>query len=132
MSYLSSLDKKSSFNYILPIYDKNKNKSWNEWLEFDTLFDKPGKQGYVGLFSLKNKNKKNKKVVFKISQNINYLIYHESIIMKGLNDLSPYCPHFCKMFGTILCDVEPRIRKEEQNNPFNINSKYPIKKSFTY
>ena len=128
MSYLSSLDKKSSFNYILPIYDKNKNKSWNEWLEFDTLFDKPGKQGYVGLFSLKNKNKKNKKVVFKISQNINYLIYHESIIMKGLNDLSPYCPHFCKMFGTILCDVEPRIRKEEQNNPFNINSKYPIKK----
>jgi hypothetical protein len=70
--------------------------------------------------------KEKKKYVFKISQYINYLIQHESIVMKGLNDLSPYCPHFCKSVGTILCKVDPKSRKT--GNPFNTETKCQIQK----
>lgn len=122
MSILTDIN---GYSELVSYYEDNKHKSWEEWLSFDVLFDKPGKQGLVGLLSLKNKEG-DKKYIFKISQYINYLIHHESIVMKGLNDLSPYCPHFCKSFGSILCDVDPRSRKE--GNPFNTDSKYPIKK----
>ena len=37
--------------------------------------------------------------------------------MKGLNNLSLYCPHFCRSFGIISCKVDPKCRKE--GNPFN-------------
>ena len=33
--------------------------------------------------------------------------------MKGLNTLSSYCPHFCRSIGTILCDVEPKCKKQD-------------------
>ena len=126
MAKITPLSEISGYSELLSYYNENNHKNWQEWLSFDTLFDKPGKQGFVGLLNLKNKNGKKMKYVFKISQYINYLIHHESIIMKGLNELSPYCPHFCKSIGTILCNVDPKSKKE--GNPFNVEAKYHIKK----
>jgi hypothetical protein len=114
----------SDYNKLVSHYENNKDKDWNEWLEFDSTFEKPGKQGLVGLFKLKHE--KDLKCVFKISQYINYLAQHENTIMEGLNEISSYCPHFCKSFGTIICKVDPKSRKE--GNPFNSDTKYPIEK----
>ena len=125
MSKITPLSEISGYSELLDYYEKNKDKPWQEWLEFDTMFDKPGKQGLVGLLKLKGKEK-DKKYVFKISQCINYLTHHENIVMNGLNKLSAYCPHFVKSIGSILCNVDPKCRK--QGNPFDIQSKYPIQK----
>lgn len=125
MSKITPLSEVSGYSELLDYYKHNKDKPWQEWLEFDTVFDKPGKQGIVGLFKLKN-YKGDSKYVFKISQYINYLTVHENIVMNGLNQLSPYCPHFVKSIGNILCNVEPKSRK--QGNPFDIQSKHPIQK----
>jgi hypothetical protein len=103
-------------------YDQNKNKDWKEWLVFDKLF-KPGKQGIVGLFNIKNSNSQ---YVFKVSQYLNYLVKHEYTVMKSLNDLSTFCPHFCQAIGTIKCEIDPK--HDELENPFEIKSKYPIMK----
>jgi hypothetical protein len=114
-------------NNYLDIYkycQENKNRNWKEWLEFVEVFKKPGKQGLVGLFRLKEN--KDVKIVFKISQYINYLSKHELIIMNGLNDISSYCLHFCKPYGMINSLIDPNSRKS--GNPFKINCKYPIEK----
>ena len=107
-------------------FQTNKDLPWQDWLEYITTFDKPGKQGLVGLM----KSKKDDAVyVFKISQYINYLVQHELTVMRGLNDISIYCPHFCKALGSIICKVDPRTRKS--GNPFEIQlgtSAYPIEK----
>ena len=113
------------FSNLVNYYKKNKDKKFHEWLSFDQTFNKPGKQGLVGLLNPIKGDVENK-FVFKISQYINYLVQHEYTVMKGLNEIAPYCPHFCKVVGTILCDVDPQCRKS--GNPFNITSKYPIEK----
>ena len=97
----------SGYDRLLLYYGENKDKPWEEWLEFSTTFPKPGKQGLVGLLSCKDENVP-EKYIYKISQYINYLIRHESIIMEGLNNLIPYCPHFCKGVGTFECDINPK------------------------
>jgi hypothetical protein len=118
---ITSLNKISGFDKFVNKYETNKDKKWEDWLVFDRIL-KPGKQGIVGLFEDEEKQK----YVFKMSQHINYLINHEFMIMKSLNDISPYCPHFCKAIGTIECDVNPSYKKS--SNPFNTTSKYSIKK----
>jgi hypothetical protein len=128
----------SNFKYkrLLNHFENNKDKKWYEWLEFEKILDKPGKQGIVGMFKMKNekldkKSKKDNKTedepryIFKISQNINFLAYHELTVMQGLNEVSQFCPHFCKGIGLIKADTEP-TRKSK--NPFNIKSKYPVEK----
>lgn len=108
---------------ILTEYEKHKNNDWKDWLNFETLFDKPGKQGFVGLLNTNN----DEKIVFKISQYINYLVQHENTVMKGLNELSLYCPHFCRSIGSIKCDVNPRTKKD--GDPFDLSdTKYSIEK----
>ena len=103
---------------------KNKNKEWHEWLEFDTTFDKPGKQGLVGLLKLKEDN--NIKYIFKISQTINYLVEHESTVMDGLTEIAEWLPHFPLFFGKIKAYINPKNRKS--GNPFVIdNARYKIK-----
>lgn len=115
----------SGFTSLVSYYNKHKDKNWKEWLEFDQTFKKPGKQGLVGILKSKDKDD-SLKFVFKISQYINYLVQHEFTIMKGLNELSPYCPHFCKTVGTIICEVDPSFRKS--GNPFQNTSKHLIEK----
>ena len=124
----NDLTENSGFNNLLEYYNSHKNTKWTEWLNFDQTFCKHGKQGLVGLLNPKKIGKEEKqfKFVFKISQYINYLVQHEYTVMKGLNELAPYCPHFCKAIGTILCEVDPTVRKT--GNPFQITTKYPIEK----
>jgi hypothetical protein len=114
------------YNKLVNYYNLNKGKKWDEWLEYDKTFKKPGKQGLVGLLKLKDDNS-DLRYVFKISQYINYLTEHESSIMTGLNELAEYCPHFCKFVGNITCTLDPNNRKG--GNPFDINCKYPIEKN---
>ena len=52
------------------------------------------------------------KCVYKVSQNINYIIRHEYQIMRALNEISEYCPHFCKVYNIKLCDIDSDYRKK--------------------
>lgn len=107
---------KDNYKQLLQCYKENLDKTWNEWLIWDKTFEKIGKQGLVGI--LKDSN--NNAYIFKISQYINYLIEHEELIMRCLNDLSSHCVHFCRSFGTLSTTVNPRCRKE--GNPFDIRN----------
>jgi hypothetical protein len=115
----------NKYQKLISEFEKNKDKQWDEWLSFEKLLDNQGKQGMVGLFKIKGDDEKNEKYIFKLSQNLNYLVYHELTIMQGLSTLSKYCPFFCKGIGSIKCKVEPRRKIK---NPFDIKSKYPVEK----
>ena len=116
----------TKYQKLITYFEKNKDKPWNEWLKFDKLLDNQGKQGMVGLFNLKDENEEdNIKYIFKLSQSLNYLVYHELTVMQGLSSISNFCPFFCKGIGSIKCKVEP---KRKIKNPFDIKSKYPIEK----
>ena len=126
----SPLKEINGFSKLMDYFTNNKQDHWKKWLQFDQTFDKPGKQGLVGLLKgttpiLDDKGKEIK-YVFKISQYINYLVQHEYTVMKGLNEISPYCPHFCKAIGTLLSEIDPESRKK--GNPFLITTKHPIEK----
>ncbi len=110
----SPLNELNGYNKLLEYYEENKDKDWEEWLEYDETFPNQGKQGLVGLMKGIDNHYK---YVFKLSQYINYLSRHEYAIMEGLNQISPYCPHFCKSFGLITSKVDPKKRKS--GNPFN-------------
>ena len=124
MSAFTSLDKRSDYETLIDYFNKNKDKPWSEWLNFGTVFNKLGKQGLVGI--LTSKKNPDKQYVFKISQYINYLIQHESNVMKGLNQIALYCPHFCRTYGTIKSKINPKAEKTA--NPFELNTKYSIEK----
>lgn len=113
----------SKYKELVSYYEENKDKKMSDWLFFDEIFNKPGKQGFVGLLKDKNDNK----YIFKFSQYINYLIEHEYTVMKGITSLSDFCPHFCKCIGTIETSVNCENNKEE--NPFDTdNCKHSINK----
>ena len=113
----------NKYQKLVSYFEKNKDSKWDDWLIFDKLLDNQGKQGMVGLFKVKDSE--DTKYIFKLSQNLNFLVYHELTIMQGLSSISNYCPFFCKGIGSIKCKVEP---SRKVKNPFTINSKYPIEK----
>lgn len=121
---INPLGNLSGYSEILKIYNENKDNEWSDWLEFHELFGKPGKQGVVGLMKVKGTDRL---VVFKLSQNIDYLTLHEYNIMNGLNDLSSYCPHFCKSVCLLDCMRNPKTLGT--SNPFESQGdvKYMIK-----
>ena len=109
---------------ILEKFEKNKNSPLSHWTTFDSLF-KPGKQGIVGKFNIKDDKDRfeNTQIIFKLSQYINFLPYHEMTVLDGLQKIS-YCPNFMKGIGVVKELVEPKMIKRA--NPFDIKSKYPI------
>ena len=107
---------------ILEKFEKNKNSPLSSWTTFDSLF-KPGKQGIVGKFNIKENFSEDTQIIFKISQYINFLPYHEMTVLDGLQKIS-YCPNFMKGVGVVKELVEPKMIKRA--NPFEITSKYPI------
>jgi hypothetical protein len=113
----------SDHTKLLKYFEDNKDNPWSEWLTFRETFPKPGKQGLVGLMDAKNIPGE---YIFKVPQNIDYLAKHEGGVMRGINEISAFCPHFCRIFGTITCDVDARHRKT--GNPFKNICKYPITK----
>jgi len=98
---INPLGNYDNYNSFLDIYNKNKNKNVMEWLDIDQIFNKLGKQGVVGIF--KCKEDPSKKCVFKFSQEIDNLTVHEGLVMESLNDMSMYCPTFCKSYGLAPC-----------------------------
>jgi hypothetical protein len=117
-----SLHEKSGFNKLLSYYNENRDKHWYEWLSVKTIFPKHGKQGIVGIMSAKHQE--DIFYVFKISQYINHLVQHEYTVMSGLNELSDFCPHYCRVVGMILCDVDP----SKKENPFEKTSNNMVEK----
>ena len=103
----------SNYTELTKLYELNKDKPWTEWLEYKGLFGKPGKQGIAGVLTVKNTDLT---VAFKLSQQIDNLMEHEYTVMKGLNDLAPWCPHFCKSIGLIPIERNPRTTTK--GNPF--------------
>jgi hypothetical protein len=124
MSSKVSLNEKSGFNDLQSYYNKNKDRNWDDWLVVQKIFPRPGKQGLIGLMVAKEND--NIVYVFKISQYLNYLVQHENEVMSCLNELSDFCPHYGRVIGTILCQIDPTKRKD--GNPFEKDSKHTIEK----
>lgn len=103
------------YKKIVDVYNDNKDKYWEEWLEFSEIISS-GKQGFVGIFNIKNTNYK---VIFKISQRISHLIQHEFAVSKDINKLCEYVPFFCRSYGNILCESNPECNLSTE--PFRIN-----------
>ena len=116
----------NAYNIILDEYNNKREIKWEDWLEVDIVFDdeEQGRHGIVGIMNFKNLE--GKKCVFKLSQEINYMIRHEFSVMKSLKEVASYCPHFCKVFGVISAEVEPEY--VEGANPFDIKSRYSTEK----
>lgn len=125
-SKVLSLNNESGFNKLVDYYQKNSSKPWYDWLKVKTVFPRPGKQGLVGLMTNKEGDEDEVIYVFKVSQYINYLVQHEFAVMKALNEISDFCPHFCRAVGGIICEVDPTNRKK--GNPFEIGSPYIVEK----
>jgi hypothetical protein len=113
MSLINPLGDLCNYSKLKILFDKNKDKDWTEWLEYDSLFGKPGKQGVVGILKVKGTDMT---VAFKVSQCTDNLVPHEYTVMNGLTDLAGYCPHFCKSLGILECMRNPRIMTT--TNPF--------------
>jgi len=88
-------------------------------VNFLKKFSNQGKQGVTGIATIDED-----KCVYKISQNLNYIARHEYEIMKGLNEMSEYCPHFCKVFNLVKKKMSGNYKK--QKNPFEITTKNPV------
>ena len=71
-----------------------------------------GKQGITGLVKYDGVL-----CVYKISQYMNYLPNHEYLILKGLGEIIPSCPHFCNVVALRTLPIHPNFRAEEQD-PF--------------
>ena len=78
-----------------------------------------GKQGLVGFLM---NNETNDKYVYKISQYLDFVIDQESNVMKDLNTLRDFCPHFVKIFGKFRVPLTSNYRKSK--NPFMLTSEY--------
>jgi len=84
------------------LFEENKDTPWSEWLDIDLKSSQdftPGKQGFTGILS----SKVNQKVscVYKISKSDDNLIDHEYKILRALDTIASYSPHFHKCYGLI-------------------------------
>jgi hypothetical protein len=93
-------------------------KTLPDFLEFHSSFPRSGKQGILGLLTNVDTNKK---YVYKISQNLNFLVDQEHSVMDGLNRIREYCPHFCKTFGKFKTKIVQNYREED--NPFDVEDR---------
>tara|TARA_B100000073_G_scaffold170218_1_gene140739 strand:- start:4365 stop:6092 length:1728 start_codon:yes stop_codon:yes gene_type:complete len=88
-------------------------------VNFVKKFSNQGKQGVTGIADVSGCQ-----CVYKLSQNLNFIARHEYEVMRSLNKMSEYCPHFCKVYDIIQKKVNGNYKK--QKNPFEISSKHPI------
>lgn len=72
------------------------------------VFKKSGKQGITGLVEIEKQS-----FVFKIEQSVGNLMKHESLVMKDLNRIRAFCPHFCIFENLVDCKVYPNYYKYE-------------------
>ena len=99
--------------------DENQ-KTLPEFLEYGgPLLLKKGKQGLVGYLVNKNTYQR---YVYKISQCLDFIVDQENIVMKDLNTLRDYCPHFVKTYAKIRLPITSNYAKSK--NPFQFSSEY--------
>lgn len=115
---------KSELKLLRQEYEENKDKHILSWMKFIKYF-KLGRQGIVGLMCLKKNN--NIKCVFKFSQNMDYIIDQESIVLNSLSDISDKCPCFCKFIGTIDHTIDTQlfdqVCDDSDDSDYNENDK---------
>ena len=109
----------NSFETITKCYNENKEDKSLSWLEFNTCFNDSKNIGKLFL-----KNRTELPVVYKMSKHIDFKNIREEKIMKILTDISEYCPHFCRLYGSIEHSVDTNYTKNK--NPFIVSEKYPI------
>jgi len=107
----------------MELFTENFEKPITEWLITERIF-KCGKQGLVGI--LKSKDDERIKYVFKISRDLNYLIKHESSIIKDINKTIGFVPHFPKVYGIVCADTDRK--KIKKGNPFLIENGKGVEK----
>lgn len=88
-----------------------------EFLEYYGTLLKKGKQGLVGYLI-----NKNTKYVYKISQYLDFVIDQEYNVMRDLNTIRDYCPHFVKTFAKFRLPITSNYKKAL--NPFCENKEY--------
>lgn len=109
-------------SFIQEKYNKHKSDPLQTWLTVCKLFT-PGNQGITGVLSLTDDS--DKKIVFKISKNMDYLVRHEYNVLSELRKLS-FCPHFCKVLGKMECDTD--IVLEDNDQLFKPVMSRPVKR----
>lgn len=116
MNFIYNKDRERTFDYFKSNLQTNI-KELPKFLYHNKVFPRTGKQGIVGSLSLNIKHKEN--IIYKISQTFDFVIEQENIVLKGLNSIRHYCPHFCKGFGKttigLLNDFKHNV------NPFDID-----------
>ncbi len=119
----------TEFDVIKKEYEEaqENHKAPKEWLKFQDAFPNQGKQGIVGLATTPSEHK----VVYKMSQYIDFLAHHELLIMSDLERIN-WCPHFCKAIGGVLCEVPPDYKSKRNilsgGSDINITPLAPIEK----
>ena len=97
-------------------------------LNIEKIFSS-GSQGVCGLIKINIPDVGNNvKMVFKVSQYIDYVVEHEYKAMKLLDEIKTFCPHYSLPYGIYSANTEAKIK--EDKNPFIVKSKYPIRRSF--
>lgn len=89
-------------------FEQNCEKDWDKWLTLppeEKREDLSGKQGFVGV--LQHAHNKAMTCIYKISKTDDNLVEHEYKILKGLEPLTEYTPHFHKAYGLVpfCCNV---------------------------
>jgi hypothetical protein len=92
------------------------------FLSFGGPLLKKGKQGLVGFLEKNVKNDNPEKYVYKISQYLDFMAEQEYNVMKDVNTLRDYCPHFVKGFGLVRIPITANYKKAK--NPFKDNPDY--------
>ena len=107
------------FEYISKTVQKYIRKNKQEYFEYIKSFEDQGKQGIVGLLRIKDCN-----CVFKISQNLNFVVRHEYEVMKSLLEIHNCCPYFVRPYGILKHQTdfdfknnvfEPKFKKTMNN-----------------
>jgi len=78
---------------------KDKLKTMRSLCQYLTTFGTDSVQGTAGIIQLKNDA--TNKVVFKVSNCVDFSIEHESIVLDQINKIANYCPHFMYKFAEL-------------------------------
>ena len=109
----------NDFTSILKYFNENKKDKSLSWLEFSKCFTEEKNVGKLFISSITNLP-----VVYKIPQFMDHSNKREEIIMKKLNEMYDYCPHFCRIYDSI--DHSINVDYSMNKNPFKVTQKYPI------
>jgi hypothetical protein len=95
---------------------------------FERVFSTRGVQGITGILRVREKGKPEseaKRVVFKISIDLDRSVEHENIITRDLNLIRPFCPHFVGNVGMINIPVSNDfVNSPDDESLFKNNNDY--------